>query len=69
MLNWRVACWPPSSVTRSVKEKVPAVVGVPVMRPGDVVKDNPGGSCPAQRSANGIRASVTLAPYEHRRDR
>jgi hypothetical protein len=47
MLNCRVACVPLSSVTRRVKVKVPAAVGVPVMRPGDVVRDNPGGSCPA----------------------
>ena len=49
MLNCLVACWPPSSVTRSVNVKVPAVVGVPVMRPGDVVSDSPGGNCPATR--------------------
>jgi hypothetical protein len=37
MLNCCVACWPPLSATRSVKMNVPAVVGVPVLRPGDVV--------------------------------
>jgi hypothetical protein len=47
MLNCLVACWPRSSVTRKVNVKVPAVVGVPVMRPGEVVNDNPGGRAPA----------------------
>jgi hypothetical protein len=47
MLNCCVACWPPLSATRSVKMNVPAVVGVPVLRPGDVVSASFGGSWPA----------------------
>ena len=47
MLNCCIACWPPSSVTRRVKVNVPAAVGVPVIRPGEVVRDSPGGSWPA----------------------
>ena len=47
IVNVLVAWWPTLSVTRNVKAKVPAVVGVPVIRPGDDVSERPGGSGPA----------------------
>jgi hypothetical protein len=45
--NVRSAVAPRSSVTRTVNENVPAVVGVPVMRPGLSERLSPGGNWPA----------------------
>ena len=47
MLNVPVAVWPAASSTRSVNVKVPAVVGVPEMRPGEACSASPGGNVPA----------------------
>ncbi len=44
--NVRSAKAPRVSVTRMRNENVPAVVGVPLMRPGLAVSRSPGGSCP-----------------------
>ena len=37
------------SVTRTVKQNVPAVVGVPVMQPVEAPRDVPGGTDPESR--------------------
>ena len=50
MLNVPLSDWPPESVTRRVKLNVPAVVGVPRIRPGDACRVKPGGSAPAVRA-------------------
>jgi hypothetical protein len=42
-----VVDWPAASSTRRLKLNVPAVVGVPVIRPGDACRARPGGSAPA----------------------
>jgi hypothetical protein len=44
MLTCRVACCPPLSATCRVNVKVPGVVGVPVIRPGEVVGPAPAGA-------------------------
>ena len=49
MLNVPVVDWPPESATRSAKVNVPAVVGVPVIRPGEAWSARPGGSVPLIR--------------------
>ena len=49
MLNVPVADWPRESATRSAKVNVPAVVGLPVIRPGDAWRARPGGSVPLVR--------------------
>jgi hypothetical protein len=48
MENVRSANAPRESVTRTRKENVPRVVGVPVIRPGLALSRSPGGSCPAR---------------------
>jgi hypothetical protein len=45
--NVRSAVAPRESVTRTVNVNVPAVVGVPVIRPGLSVSSSPGGSSPS----------------------
>ena len=49
MLNGPLFDWPPESATRKVKLYVPAVVGVPWIRPGDACRLRPGGSVPPVR--------------------
>jgi hypothetical protein len=44
--NVRSANAPRESVTRTVKVNVPAVVGVPVIRPGLAASSSPGGGSP-----------------------
>ena len=57
-----VALWPLASVTRTVKVKLPAVVGVPDSRPVVGLRVSPGGRVPALTDqANGAVPPVTVS--------